>query len=121
MLIPSIDALGIEVDEESGKIKRITADGLLYQSHVRVGWRLKSMNGETYTAARVEEAVVAGCDVTFVMEKDTPTQEQLEVLHRVKDRVTEEFKRDRDQTPKGHSGEGSEPLRALIHGIPGTG
>ena len=59
--------------------------------------------------------------MTLVMEKDIPTQEQLEVLHRVKDRVMEEFQRERDQIPKGQRGEESEPLRALVHGIPGTG
>ena len=103
------------------KVERLSRDGLFYAQHVHVGWRIELINGAGYTKALLDASLVSGSPVTLTVAKDTPTEEQYEVLCRVRDRVKAEREREEGSRRQGTSTDDSEPLRGLVHGLPGTG
>ena len=116
---------GITVDATSGEILKKSSQGQGALTTLQTGWHIREIEGKPYSEQRLAVYASADSCYTLRVEKHVPTSVQLEVLRKVRDRVLTEFRLMKEgcDLPQLDAERLAfeEPVRGLIHGLPGSG
>jgi len=119
-------ALGAVIDGTTGKIDEVASGGQFEKKKIHKDWHVRDINKMPYTSQLLAQFRGGSYEYSMRIEKHVPTKEQMLVLEKVRDRVLLEFRRWKESDmvkglPYEERQKLEDPLRGLVHGLPGTG